>query len=169
MQQVELVNDEFEVGFNSRFERRWYRAELAGRVVMLLVVGAALCGLLGNGPFSHRTQMATDGSIAVDYEPVARHSTSTQITVHLHPPAGAATVDLLLSHRFVEPMGLLRTEPRAIREQTDGGGLRLTFGVAPGESQLVRIIAEPNQVGDIALTAQMAGGDQVAWSQFILP
>jgi len=170
MQQAELVNGEFEVGFNSRFERGWHRVELAGRVVMLLVVGAALCGFLGQGPFSHRRLTAADGSIAVDFEPVARHSTATQITVHLRPPAGAATVDLLLSHRFVEPMGMLRTLPIAVREQTEGGGLRLTFAVAPGASdQLVRIIAQPNAVGTIPLTAQMPGADRVAWSQFILP
>ena len=79
-------------------------------------------------------------------------------------------MDLLLNSQFTEPMGTLRTSPRAIREQTEGGGLRLTFAVAPGsQDQLVRIVAQPNQIGLVALSAAMADGPGLSWSQFILP
>ena len=170
MQRAELVDDEFQVGFDSDFEQRWHKAELAGRIVMILVTAAALLGLLGQGPFSHRTVGAPGDALSVDFEPVARHSTPTQVTVHMHPPADAATVDLLLDSHFIEPMGMLRTSPRAIHEATDGGGLRLTFAVPAGaKDQMVRIVTQPNQIGEIALSAAIAGGPAIHWSQFILP
>ena len=49
MRGADAVNDELEVGFDERFEHRWVWAERAGRVVMVLFVGAALFGLLGHG------------------------------------------------------------------------------------------------------------------------
>jgi hypothetical protein len=171
MAQARLVNDEFEIGFSPAFENRWHTAELAGRVVMILVVVAALLGFAGEGPFSHRTIAAPGHDFAVDFEPVARHSTATQVTFHLHPPPGAATVHLFLDSHFVEPMGLLRTDPRAMASQTSGSGLLLTYAVPPGAAgdQLVRLVAQPNQVGPIALSASVDGGPRLAWTQVILP
>ena len=53
MSGVDTVSDEFEVGFNKSFEARWYRAEQAGRVLMVIFTLAAGLGFLGRGPFSH--------------------------------------------------------------------------------------------------------------------
>jgi hypothetical protein len=171
MAQARLVNDEFEIGFSPTFENRWHKAELAGRVVMILVVAAALLGFAGEGPFSHRTIEAPGHAFAVDFEPVARHSTATQVTFHLHPPPGAATVHLFLDSHFVEPMGILRSDPRAMGSQTSGSGLLLTYAVPPGSNgdQLVRLVAQPNQVGPIRLSASVDGGPRLDWTQVILP
>jgi hypothetical protein len=166
-----LINDEFEIGFSPTFENRWHKAELAGRVVMILVMLAALLGFAGEGPFSHRTIVAPSHDFAVDFEPVARHSTATQVTFHLHPPAGAATVRLFLDSHFVEPMGMLRTDPRALASQTAGSGLILTYAVPAGATgdQLIRVVAQPNQIGPIRLSASMDDGPKLSWTQVILP
>ncbi len=171
MAQAGLVNDEFEIGFSPAFENRWHQAELAGRVAMILVVVAALLGFAGEGPFSHRTIEAPGDDFAVDFEPVARHSTATQVTFHLHPLPGAVTVQLFLDSHFVEPMGMLRTDPRAMASQTSGSGLLLTYAVPPGAAgdQLVRLVAQPNQVGPIPLSASVNGGPRLRWRQVILP
>jgi hypothetical protein len=48
---------------------------------MVVAVVAGLLGLLGRGPYSHRALTDVSGRIAIDYEPVARNGTATQITV----------------------------------------------------------------------------------------
>lgn len=106
MSGVETVDDDFEVGFNQTFESHWYRAEQAGRVVMVLFTQAAGPGLLGRGPYSHATARSADGALTVDYEPIARHhSTSTTLTVHIkqrwdvpHP------VELRINQTNIEPL-----------------------------------------------------------------
>src|SRR4051812_44741326 len=84
MRGATTVNDEFEVGFNQRFESHWYWAEISGRVVRLIFVGCALFGLLGRGTYSPAHRRTTDGVLAVDYEPISRHSTATTITAYIH-------------------------------------------------------------------------------------
>jgi hypothetical protein len=163
------VNDEFEVGYNSRFEKRWYLAEQVGRLVMLTVVVAGLLGLLGRGPFSHRTHEAPGLLFAVDFEPIARWDTPTQVTLHLRPPVGADQVSVDFTTRLIEPMGMSEVWPKPLRSETTPDGLRMTFGVTqrPGD-MLVRISGKPHAIGRVPLWAEI-GGTRLDWGQFVLP
>lgn len=73
--------DEIKAGFYPNFERGWSRAELVGRAVMLVVVGATLAGLLGGGPVSLWTRKAVSGPLEVEYAPVVRFGTPTSLTL----------------------------------------------------------------------------------------
>lgn len=111
---ADAVHDgELEVGFNEPFERSWRRAEQVGRVAMLLVVVAGVAGLMGKGPFSHRTSATADKALAVDREPVARYGTATMVTLHLDMAKLAPGHDwtVHLNGAFVEPMGLHEVAP----------------------------------------------------------
>lgn len=171
MRGADPVDEEFEVGFNADFELRWHRAEQAGRVVMAAFVAAALAGLLGRGPFSHAHARAKDGSLGVDYEPVARFGTPTQITLHLHnatDTARAATV--FLSPHVIEPMGGARAMPRPEAAAASGGGLVLRIRLAADQHDaLVRLDAHPTAIGPVQLQAQVDGGAVLRWTQFIVP
>ncbi len=170
------VNDELEVGFNSRFEERWHRYELAGRVVLGVVVAAGLAGLLGSGPFSHRRTVSKTGGIAaVDFEPIARFGTPTQVTVHIRPGMGGAApqgrrVDLRLSSAFVEPFGLSGSHPAALQERAAGGDVVMTLVTQDdGQDALVRVTGKPSQVGPIHLSVQLGHDAPVRFTQFVLP
>ncbi len=165
------VNDEFEVGYNSAFERRWRVVEITGRAVMGLVVLAGLSGLLGRGPLSHHTVATAGGAIRVDFEPVARWDTPTQVTLHLVPPPdGAATMQVRLSPSFAEPLGMQKIWPRPLAEAPDHRGLSLTLAVprAPGEF-LVRLDLLPTAVGPVGAFAETDAGGHLGWTQVILP
>lgn len=164
------VNDEFEVGFDERFENRWGRAEVAGKWLLFAVVLLGLSGLLGRGPFSHRSAEAKDGSLTVDYEPVARYGTPTQVTLHLRPAPGIHTERVLLGTGFVEPMGLQTVLPQPVTEAADQGGLALTIQMEPGPTDtLVRLGLKPTEVGPVPLEAHLDGAVPLRWSQFVLP
>src|ERR1700712_514997 len=94
MQGADRINDELEVGFDHIFEARWLWAERVGRVVMLLFVAAGIGGLLGRGPYSHETTTVPMSDLSVDFEPIARSQTGTQVTLHLQNPGSKSELDL---------------------------------------------------------------------------
>ena len=170
MQGADRVNDEIEVGFNQRFERGWVQAERIGRVVMLILAAAGLAGLLGRGPFSHRTRGTDASALAVDYEPVARSLTSTQVTFHVANPGPDGTVGLFIGSNTVEPMGLQRIEPQPLETQAVPDGLRLTLAIPPGtHDALIRMMLQPASPGPHQLIAQLDGHEALRWTQFVMP
>jgi hypothetical protein len=171
MRGADPVNDEFEVGYNARFEGRWYLAELVGRVVMAAFVGVALSGLLGRGPFSHATNVSADGGLAVDFEPVARFATPTQITLHVRNENDTPReVAVFLQSRIVEPMGYSRSVPRPIGALVSHDGMTLRYAVAPHQTDArIRIEAQPSGIGPVHLSADAGPGARVGWTQVVVP
>ena len=171
MQGADLVNGELEVGFDQTFERRWHRAEQVGRVVMVLFVAAGLAGLFGRGPYSHRTDKTPDSSLAVDFEPIARSQTGTQVTFHFDNLTDTSTRKLFISAHVVEPMGLQQILPQPVNTQALKDGLLLTFGVPPGtHNAVVRLMLQPSgSVGLEHLMARLEGHPALPWTQLIVP
>jgi hypothetical protein len=161
------VDDRFEVGFDADFETRFERWALAGRVLLCLFILACLAGRLGRGPFSHASARAPDGSLSVDYEPVARYDTPTTITLHV--PSGPAA-PIRLSSTLVEPMGLVDTVPGQAIARARGGDPVLMLAPQRGDpAALIRLHARPGIVGPVRLEAQVQGFAPVAWTQVIVP
>lgn len=170
MRGADPVNEEFEVGFNQTFEKSWHRLELAGRVVMIGFVTCAFLGLMGRGPFSHSSKASPSGGISVDYEPIARHGTSTMITVHLKRPTDTEhPVRLLLDQHMVEPMGLQHSIPVPDQSSVSDAGVWLTFAELAGQHDaLVRFDVSPTAVGMIPMEVT-DGTDTVKWSMLVVP
>jgi len=170
MQSADRVNDEFEVGFDEDFERKWYYAELAGRAVMLVFAGCAIAGLLGRGPLSHQRVYANGGGLSVDYEPVARHNTPTTVTLHVtneNPVPRAVVVSI--GQTMIEPMGLQRTVPLSESSTVGQDGITLRFTVQPNQPDaLIRLDLLPTALGRVRLQAD-AGAQHVEWSAFVVP
>lgn len=170
MQGADRINAELEVGFDHIFESKWLRAEQAGRVLMVLFVAAGLSGVLGRGPYSHRTQKTAESALAVDFEPIARSQTGTQVTLHLDNPTGASTLGLFIGTTLIEPMGLQRILPQPLDTQTVQGGLRLTLTVPPGtHDAMLRLVLLPAGVGPQQLVARLDGHPALRWTQVVVP
>lgn len=171
MRGADPVNGEFEVGYHARFERGWHRAELAGRVVMVMFVGVAMSGLLGRGPFSHATDISADGGLAVDFEPVARFATPTQITLHVRNESDAPReVAVFLQSHLVEPMGYSRAVPEPAGAEVSRAGMTLRFVVAPHQTDArIRLEAQPSGLGPVHLWADTGPGASVRWTQVVVP
>lgn len=167
---ADRVNDELEVGYDLVFERRFHYVEIAGRVFLVLVVALALSGLLGRGPFSHESVRTPGGGPSVDYEPVARYDTPTQVTLHLHPAPGQSTTTVVIDSGFIEPMGLTALQPTPLASVAHRGGLALTFGVQPTQADtLVRLELKPSVVGPVSMSAAVDDARPLTWTQVVLP
>ncbi|WP_428486186.1 hypothetical protein [Rhodopila sp.] len=170
MRGAEPVNNEFEVGFNQTFEVGWYRVELAGRVIMIIFVTCALLGLLGRGPYSHASKSSPSREISVDYEPIARHGTSTMVTVHLKTPSDAAhPVRLLVDQHMIEPMGYQHATPLPEHASIGDAGVWLTFNErADQHDALVRFDLSPTALGFIPMQVS-DGSNTVKWTMLVVP
>lgn len=60
------VNGDLEVGYDERFERRWYDCQIVALPCMATFLLACLAGLLGGGPYSHRTAASPDATLHAD-------------------------------------------------------------------------------------------------------
>jgi hypothetical protein len=170
MQGADRVNDELEVGFDARFERRWIWVQRVGTAVAIVFVGSVIAGLMGRGPYSHDSVSPPGAGMSVDFEPVARAQTPTQITFHIRNESGASELRLFVSTTVVEPMGLERVIPQPLASSPVQSGLEMTFPVAPGERDgHVRLVVQPSGVGPIELTAQLEGHVPVRWTQTVMP
>jgi len=170
MQGADQVNEELEVGYDRGFEHSWHMAERVGRVVMVLFVGAGAAGFLGRGPYSHQTVKTAGSNISVDFEPVARSQTGTQVTLHLHNPTSAPTLDLFIGSTAVEPMGLQRIVPEPTEMKAVDGGLVLTVPVPSGTTDAdLRLMLLPVGVGPVNLVARLSGYGEQRWTQFVVP
>ena len=177
---ADRVSDYLEVGYDQEFERRWTVAQRVGLVVMGGFLLVCLSGLLGRGPYSHRTANAPDGSLHVDYEPAAREGTPTQITLRLANPGDAPLpVSLFVSGTLVEPLGLAHTVPETTATMVGSKGLVLRFTVAPRQADAkIRLDAMPAAAG-IVQSEAWTGADattdlpdrrhRVRWIQVVLP
>jgi hypothetical protein len=178
-----LVDDELEVGYDERFESRWRHIELYSHAVMFVIVAICASGLLGRGPLSHRIESSTDGALNVDYEPIARHGASTQVTVHvatrfimnelpaMHPgdPRSPHTAELFVNSAFGEPMGLQDIIPRPVSSIAGSAGITYRLLLDPaGPDALVRFVLKPNAIGPIALSAR-SRSSVVTWKQWVVP
>ena len=170
MQGADRVNDEFEVGFDSHFEQRWRRAELTGHATMALFLVAALAGLFGRGPLSHHTAGSAASGMTVDFEPVARSQTATQVTLHLANPTQSPTLDVFIGSNSVEPMGLRRIVPEPVDRRVVDGGMVLSVAVPPGTRDgELRLMLQPTALGPNQLVARLAGHAPLRWTQFVAP
>ena len=132
IQGADRINDEVEVGFDDAFETRWLYAARVGRIIMVLFTAAGLAGLMGQGPFSHRTVKSIESGLAIDFEPVARAQAGTQVTFHLDNQTGNPLMDLFISTNVVEPMGLQHALPEPVGTKVVKDGIVLTVSVPPG-------------------------------------
>ncbi len=137
---------------------------------MVLFAAAGLAGLLGRGPFSHRTESSPGTGLSVDFEPIARAQTGTQITLHLDNLSPDPTVSVFVGTNIVEPMGLQRIlpEPVVVKEVADG--MILTIAIPPDtRGAEVRFMVQPVSLGPNELIARLEGHPPQRWTQFVVP
>ena len=135
----------------------------------MVVIIAGIAGLLGSGPYSHRSLNSPNHDLTVDFEPIARWDTPTQITLHIRRTDTSA-VDLHLASNFIEPMGLQGSLPTGVVEAAKGAGILVTVSMSPDQSEsLVRLHAKPTQIGPIDLAVQIGDDPPLKWTQYVLP
>ena len=162
---------DIEVDQDLDFQRRDWRAQRIGRIVMLAIVVAALGGAFGDGPLSSASAHSSNGHLQVDYERIARHSASLPLRVHVGPHApGDSVVDLWIDEDYMHGLVVRDISPAPV--QTRAGDRRLIYRFH---------LADPSRAADVVFQVDaqklwsrrgaigLVNGDSVPLRQFVLP
>jgi hypothetical protein len=140
--------DGMEIEQDLEFQRRSWTFQRAGWVVMILVLVAALAGLLGAGPLSSST-VTVAGALRVEYQRFSRYQTPETLVVHVDPAAvrdSAVRIGLDRDYLGVSKVETVTPPPVSVR--ADGSELTYEFAVGrPDQPVMVTFVMQPERLG----------------------
>jgi hypothetical protein len=147
-------------------QRRMWRIERAGWMLMALVILAALLGFTGHGLFSERSAGSADAGFVVTYHRFERYAAPTLLSVLLAADNGGET-RLRVNQEFLRKISQLRVDPEPVHVELDNGFDTYVFAThAPGP---IVFHYEPSSAGPMAITLGLEDGPLQTLRQFVFP
>lgn len=162
------VSREFPIREDVRVQRRVWALERIGWYVLLAVVIAALAGVFGNGPVSHRTVTSTDGRVEVEYARFSRNGAAEHVDIRVKG-APDAQVKLLLDGPMFRDLTVESMQPQPMASVSQGRALLLHLKTdADGVARLYLSLRN-DSVGSIVGKARAGSGSAVRFATFVYP
>ena len=160
-----------ELDQNEAFHRREWAVQRVGWVVWGGVILAAMAGLLGSGPLSHRVAESADGAIRVAYDRFVHHHNPTVVEVHLRPKADAGTeLAIKVSQEFLNGVRIHGIQPEAGRREVHSDGTVFVFARDDrAESATILLHVEYERFGSVPGRIEFLGHGGVDFSSFVYP
>ncbi len=167
---VTKVNDEVSVGEDLQFQEKWWRFERFLWSFFLLVLLLDLAGVFGRGPVAHHELHASDNSIDIKYDRIARAETPAILDVKLAPSVlHQGKIKLFVSQSFVEELGAQRVIPSPESTAIGGGGLTYTFLTTTTAPASVQFALQPSKPGLFHFVVQVIGAQPVKGTVVVMP
>lgn len=157
---------------DERFQRREWKWQRGGTILLVVVVVAALAGLLGTGPLSWTERDSPDGVVTAAFDRLTHHEADDTMTLAFGPEAVSdGTVTVELTGTWPGGVDIQGISPQPVEQRAVPGGLVLVVAV----DDVDRVDRVEVTVG---FRAQAYGplrgevtvaGRSVAFSQFVLP
>lgn len=142
-----------------------WRLQQLGQVAIVLVLVAALLGLLGRGPLS-RARVG-EASFEVEYGRFERRTQETTLVVRLGPrPSVVAQLWVDASYVAAQPFQQVFPEPE--RVELRDARLIMTLRVSGARPEIV-ITTRPEAFGSMRARMGLVDGPDVAFDQFVYP
>lgn len=159
-----------ELGQDLPFQRWQWSAQRWGWLALVLVVVAALLGLLGSGPLSGTSAENADGSLRVEYDRFLRRGSPATLRVRLNPgPTPDGTVRLCLDEQYLRHVQILQITPRPEREEAGRERHRFVFRLAEGGPTDVSLHFEAAEAGPLSCRADLGAGPAVEFGHLVYP
>jgi hypothetical protein len=139
------------------FQRKVWRFERVGWVIMALVVFFGLLGLFSGGPLARSEAASADGAFRVRYERFIRAHAANVIHIDLGGGLVGDTVAIRLSREFLERFQVEQIRPEPARSAAAAEGILLSFELGKGEG--MRTIS----IGLRATGPALLLRSQIAW------
>jgi hypothetical protein len=155
------------------FQRRIWRFQTVGRVVMALVLLAALLGLLGPGLLSnHASADSPQAALGVkEYERFLRFMKPTTLRIGLEP--GAVTereARVWFDRQYIEGVQIQHITPQPESVEAGSKGLTYVFNVEdPNQSTAFSFDLQPQKMGLLQGRVGLEGEEPVSFKQFVYP
>lgn len=160
---------DLQVAQDPAFQRREWRVQRVGQVLMALLVAGGLLGLFGAGPLSRAT--ATGGAgLRVDYRRFERVQAPTALRIHVHPQAvSAGRAEVWLDRAYLEGSLILAVDPPPAAVAAAGDRLVYAFDMAdPTRPAVVVVHLRLQQAGLQTGRVGVAAGS-VSFRQLVYP
>lgn len=154
------------------FERREWRAQRIGWVLMAFVIAAALAGAFGNGYLSHARARGSDSNLVVSYDRIVRYGAPTVLEFQLTAPTAAKELQLWIARPYLDGLEIQSVLPEPTNVTSAPGSVIYSFGysgAATTQPHKVRFLVQPTKRGARRGKAGVPGYDSVAFAQFVLP
>jgi len=154
------------------FQRRTWKVQRAGWIVMLLLIVAAIVGLFGRGPASSAHLGSPETPLAADYERFVRLDAPETLTIYLRATALRAdsTAEIWLDRSWLAGNDLRSITPAPDRASAGADRMIYTFRLDPS-SLPARITyeLESRSLGRIRGRMGLVSGPSWTFSQFGYP
>lgn len=159
-----------DVGEDLSFQRRAWRFQRVGWVVLAVILVVALLGGLGDGPLSDATRATGDGVLQVQYQRIERHRSPASVVVRVRTAAGDDTVRLWMDASFAHAQQFNTIHPEPESVATGGDRLVYEFAVAPGDTDVtVSFESQCEAIGPLRGEVGLVDGPSLSFRQFVMP
>lgn len=153
------------------FQVREWRLERIGWAVMVVIIVAALSGVLGGGGLVARTTVAdAAGSTEVRYARFARYASPTMLHINLAASASGRPIRVRVSDRYLSEMNVRAITPSPTSTAiADRQHVFVFDRSAPPASATIRFELEPTAIGRHLGWIAVGEAAPLSFTQFIYP
>ena len=166
---VPMIDGSIAVGEDLEFQRKWWRFERMIWIFFAIILLCDLLGVFGRGVLSKATRVASDQTMTVDYERIARASTPSIMTLKFGASAiHDGKIQIYVSNSIVKPLGAQRISPQPAVSSLGNDGITYDFAATSVPAD-VQIELSPSFPGLHHFRMQVVGGSPVDGSIFVVP
>ena len=160
-----------EIGQDLDFQRKEWRAQRIGWVVMAVVALAAVLGLTGNGVLAQATAGGAGDPLRIAYSRFDRLQSPTTLEIEI---AGDAVegeqVELLVDRNYVQGLLIEKIVPEPAEVRSAADGVLYVFAVEePGQPVTVSFDVRHTSFGAKTGHIALADGPALGFGQFVYP
>jgi hypothetical protein len=163
--------EKFEVDEDSNFQRLEWKVEHIAWVVWLLIIAAALAGLLGPGPLSGTRAASAGGELEVEFNRIERRKADSELTFRIAPSSvREGALRLWTAADFLDKVDIRGIQPEPREVVHAGGRISFVFSAEnTGATAVIRFHVQASKTGWGRHVFGVEGGPEVAVTRFILP
>jgi hypothetical protein len=141
-----------------------------GWSVLLVVVIAALAGLIGHGALSSKVAVSPDGNVRLEYEKYLHYAEKNTLELSVDLAGSGDELRITLGREWLDKAVIQRIMPEPVREELGDAENVFVFRAGPGGgSKSIRIHFEPHAYGSARGTLRVNGSAALDFEQFIYP
>lgn len=160
---------DFQVSEDLPFQMREFAAQRIARIGVLVVIAAALLGLLGgSGPFATARAGDAAGGVLVEFDRLAHVQRPTSLRLRALAGPDERELALHIGSAYLDRVTVTSITPEPKRVEAAADGLRFVFATEPGAALDAAFSIQADTPGAASAEVRRAG-HAVRFTQFVYP
>jgi hypothetical protein len=165
---VPLTPSEFERAEVIASQKREWKAERFGWLVIAGVLAVGALGGFGGGPLAHGSRPT--GSTEFTFDRLVRHGVPTDLELTVGPEAVVdGRIRVALDWAYLKGVDFRDIQPTPLGSTSGDDQLVFEFAAPAGGASTIRFQIEPRQAGKRAGHIEVSGGTTLNFEQIVFP